>query len=84
MELKEEIDKITVPLLTFGGEQYRDKVEVLVTQFLSSLEEVVGILRRALLFMLMKVLNLPCHACMYTSHTCMLLHMCITCCCMLL
>lgn len=55
MALKEEVDKITTPLLTFGGEEYRGTVEGLVLDLLGSLEEVVATLRRALLFMLMKV-----------------------------
>lgn len=59
MELKDEIDRIVSPLLTFGGEEFCGKVEGLVAEFLGSLEEVVGTLRRALLFMLMKV-NCTC------------------------
>ena len=56
VELQVEIEKITTPLLTFGSEQFHEQVEKQVTGFLVWLEDVVGTLRRALLFMLMKVL----------------------------
>jgi hypothetical protein len=53
--VREQVDDITSSLLSFEGEQYRTKVDGPIMDFLRCLEEMVGILRRALLFMLLKV-----------------------------
>ena len=54
------MDRIVSPLLTFGDEKFQWQVESLVTDFKGALEDVVGTLRRALLFMLMRVSHHMC------------------------
>ena len=53
--VKDQVDGITSQLMSFEGEEYTKKVEGPVSDFLSTLADVVTTFRHALLFMLMKV-----------------------------